>query len=981
MQKINKITLSLLGVCSFLSTTCVQANADENGEDKVERISVTGSRLLSIEATSPSPVTVIGEDIIAASGATDIAELLNKLPSMAPGLSSATSNYNGSAGVSTQDLRGQGAKRTLTLVNGRRHVGSIPGESTVDISSIPTGLIKRIEVLTGGASSVYGADAVAGVINIITKTDYVGSKLNVSAGISSRSDGEKHGFNFLHGLNFDNNKGNATFYFSYNKEAEINAKDRPYTNSNWQYLPNPEHVDLKLKLLAQGKTSEEVAEITKHDDIPNSIMARRYSISASPTTVVFIGGVAYTFNADGSMRPVKLGKSGELYRPENGLTGIQTDEGGEQLGAYEFQRLRVPVEKAMFNNTINYEFDSGHRLTLDTKYVKTESESRMFPHSVYGSVPLSRDNAFIRSDLGALMDQNEMYYLPIARHFTEMGRQGSDYSRDLFQIVAAVQGEFSNNWQWEFYAQYGKATADETTINSYYEDRWQASLDSVRDENGNAVCRATIDSTAAPIPGNDYSNCVPHDVFTPMSEEVLSYIDLEHTSSQEQSQKVVHFNTSGDLFEGWAGPIAVSLGAEYRKESGATSPSEALQEGYGASYGVSRPVVGEYDVKDVFVEANIPLLKDVFMASKLDMNLSARSAHYSEAGQNTSWNVGATWQPIDDLTVRVSRSRSARAPNISEQFTSEGEGFAWLYQPCSQTRIQTAEAHVVENCKKLGVNVFKNEDGITTSDIRWYQPGTLLTSGNKELDVETANTLTAGLVITPQAIENFELTFDYWDIKLAGLISSFNVSTVVDACVEQSSLDNQFCALLTRQPDGIITHVNLKTLNLNQRRTSGLDIIANYKFDALGGEFTMNTIVQKLIRRDIQTDPTLDLEPTVGLFAHPRWKGTINLSYENDDFRIGASTRYVGKQRSRESYTASIVTPHETPTMMYTDLTASYNINEQLRINVGANNVFDKETPQMPEAYIGGGSYYTGTSGGLFDTFGRTYFASVNWEF
>ncbi|PCK31745.1 TonB-dependent receptor plug domain-containing protein [Pseudoalteromonas piscicida] len=977
MSNINIITKTL--IASFAVSSIHAASANSNSD--IERIAVTGSRILSIEAESPSPVTVLDQEFILASGATDISELLNKLPSMAPGLSSGTSNYNGNAGMSTQDLRGQGTKRTLTLVNGRRHVGSIPGESTVDMSSIPTGLIERIEILTGGASSIYGADAVAGVVNIITKKDFVGSKLNVSGGITSRSDGEKKGVNFLHGLNFNNNKGNATFYVSYNEEEEVNAKDRPYTNSNWSFYPNPEHVEKRKKLLGEGMKAEKVTELTDTDDIPNNLTARRYSITASPTTVVFIGGVAYTFNPDGSMRPVKLGNSGKLFRPENGLTGAQTDEGGEQLGAYEFQRLQVPVEKLMFNNTINYEFDSGIFFSMDSKYVKTESESRLFPASLYGSVPLSRDNAFIRPDLGEKMDEFEMTSLPIARHFTEMGAQGSDYKRDVYQIVASLQGDFGNDWRWEFYAQYGKATADSTTINSYYEDRWLASFDAVLDENGNAVCRAAIDETAAPKAGNDYSNCVPHDVFKPMTQEVIDYIGLEHTSSQSQSQQVLHFNTSGELFETWAGPIAMSVGVEYRKEKSETSPSEVLRQGIGQSYAVARPVIGSYDVKDIFAEFNIPLLRDQPLAESLDLNLSARSAHYSEAGQNTSWNVGAVWKPIEDITLRLSRSRSARAPNINEQFTTVGEGFEWLYQPCSQNRIKTAKANVVENCKKLGVNVFTNEDGETTSDIRWYQPGNIVSSGNKELEVETANTLTAGVVITPKAIENFEVTFDYWDIRLDGLIDQFNVATVVDACVEQDSLDNQFCKLLTRQPNGIITDVELKTLNLNQRRTSGLDIITNYKFNAFAGEIGINTIIQKLIRRDIQTDPTLDLEPTTGLFAFPEWKATLSLSYQNDMFRVGSSTRYVGKQKRRKDYDASFAMPFETPTMIYTDLTASYFYSDKLRFNIGANNVFDKKTPQMPDAYSGGGNYYLGTDGGLFDTIGRTYFANLNWTF
>ncbi|NQZ21792.1 MAG: TonB-dependent receptor [Colwellia sp.] len=972
--------VTAIAVALMIPSFSVFADVEEEQEE-VERISITGSRLLSISAESPSPVTVIGKDLIKASGATDIADLLNKLPSMAPGLAGNTSNYNGNAGMSSQDLRGQGAKRTLTLINGRRHVGSIPGESTVDMSTIPAALIERIEILTGGASSIYGADAVAGVVNIIMTKDFEGTQLNISGGTSDRGDGNKHGFSLTHGLNFNNGKGNTTFYVSYDEVDEISAKDRPYTNSNWEYIDNPANTELKNQLRAQGLTAEEITEYINNDDIPNFLIGQRYSVTASPTSVVYLGGVAYTFNADGSMRPVRLGESGELFDKDQGLTGVRTDAGGEQLGSYDYQRLRVPVEKLIFNNTLNYEFDNELYFSMDTKYTRAKSESRVFPNSVYGSTLLSADNAFISDELSTLMVEDGVTDLPFGRHFVEMGLSGSDFKRELFQVVASLEGEFANGWSWEFYGQYGKSTSDDTTVNDFYEDRWQASLDSVKDENGNAVCRASIEETWYAREGENYSNCIPHNVFQPMSDELVDYLKVDHTSSQSQTQRVMHFNTSGELIENWAGMIYFSTGLEYRKETSETSPSPIYREGLGGWNTLSRPVIGNYDVKEAFFETNIPLLSDVFLAESLEVSLSGRVSSYSEAGTNTSWNIGSVWKPTDDVMVRVSRSKSARAPNINEQFTTESEGFAWLYQPCSQNQIKTAEAIVVENCKKMGVNVFVNEEGETTSDMRWYQPGNVVSSGNKELDVETANTLTAGIVITPTAIENFEITFDYWDIKLSNMIDSFNVGTIVASCPEQESLDNQFCNLLTRQDNGVITDVALKTLNLNERRTRGLDIIMNYSFDVFGGEVAINSITQKLIARDIQTDPTLDLVSTVGLYGSPEWKSSLNLSYDYQGSRLGISTRFIGKQKSRLTNTPSIMTHHETPTMLYTDVNFSYKIDDNLSLNVGVDNLFDKKTPQMPNAYSGGANYYLGSSGGLFDTFGRMYFGSVSYEF
>lgn len=999
MQKSNKFySLTKLSIAVAASLSIASSVHAET--EKTEKITVTGSRIASIGAESPSPVTVIDASEIKASGVTNITQLLNKLPSMAPGLTATSGAVWGNAGITTQNLRGQGSKRTLTLVNGRRHVGSIPGESTVDMNTIPVALIERIEILTGGASSIYGADAVAGVVNIITKKDFEGSELTLNTGITDRNDGENYGFNFTHGLNFDNDKGNLVFHVTYDESKRARAADRRFASRELVWIDNP----------AEAGLSD---DDKKDNGIPDRIVDERYRLLSTPVASTFIGDRPVAFNPDGSIRDIILGE-GELYDAHKGFGLAYTGAGGEQLSQNANQLVQAPVEKFVFNSTLNYEINDDLYLYTDVKYTQSEASTTYgYAKANYGgsanNSQIFIDNPYLAQSSVDYMQANNLNNVEFAKIYTDLGRAGTKYERDLFQVVTALEGFIFEDYQWQTYVQYGKSTSDNTSLNSYYQAHWDASIDPVRNAAGNIVCSVALSDAELEqlttrsayniahikhtrdqliASGASPQDCVPHNVFATDGAALQDYMQYDTTSSQEQSQFVAHANISGDIYELPAGPLAFSAGVEYRKEKSETEPSDIQKSGLGSGYAISQAVVGEYSVREAFVELSVPVLEGVEFAEALDLSLSARLSDYSEAGTSTSWNVGLTYQPIEDIKLRISRSKSARAPNINEQFTDVSTKGDWAYQPCGVRNIERLDEKYLDNCRALGLDVTTTPDGKPTSNINWYTWATLRSSGNKELDVETANTLTAGLVFTPSFVDGLTVTVDYWDIKLDQLIGTFSHAAVLKNCVESESIDNQFCKLIERRENGEVISVDLKTLNLNQRRTKGIDFETVYKFDgstfgldAVPGEFRFKTLVQHLIRRDVQTDPNLPLEPTRGLFAYPMKRATLGLTYTLDNFEFQWNSRYIGEQKRSNRYTAEKYAPHHTGGLWYTDVSVSYSFTDDLTMSAGINNLTDRGTPQMPDANVGGASVYIENDTGLYDVLGKSYFANLTYRF
>jgi len=930
-----KSSLSLIAIATMSLGYSNLINAKEVSlEDEVEVIEITGSRIKRTEMEAVTPIVSVSGDDLRKTGALNISDALNKLPIVVPDLGDTTSNHNGNAGMASQNLRGLGAERTLVLVNGRRHVPSFPGSTTVDISTIPMPLIDRVEIMTGGASAIYGADAVAGVMNIILKKQFDGTKANASYGLSGEGDGKRMAFDITHGTNIFNGTGNIVANFSYYKSDSINANDRSYVDNDIAYRPNPNDPDENIAGIAD-RTVQQYNRFWNQSD-------RNF----------FIDGVVYKLNADGSKSPTGMGPGGIMGDAQAGFFGAYTNGGDYYFGDYEYQLLTVPSEKYNFNVTVQQELGDNLNLFVDTKYVKGNSQQRWSPYAEYGGNNLPQDYQFYTADQKAEVERTGNG-LEWAGFFPELGSGGADWNNELFQIVTSLEGELSNEYTWNVSLQHGVSKSANTSHGGIYQGKWDA---------GVGTWWTTCDS-----------DCVPINVFQPLTQEMIDYVSLpKHTGRAKLKQTIVTANISGDLWELPAGFVSFASGIEHRKESSEDIPSEISQSGVGGGYSVTKPIEGKYNVTEIYTEIRIPLLQDKFLAKSLSVEGAVRYADYSTAGGNTSWNLGTEWQPIDDIKFRASYAKAARAPNINEVFATENYGGEWLVDPCNAWFVDDNENRV-SNCAALGID---------SDSIPYWTYTNQNFSGNPDLESEVAKTLTIGAVINPRWLEGFDITLDYWHVDLSGEINSYDMNTIVESCVDSETIDNPFCGFVTRRADGIVDLVEMTQLNLAKHSVKGLDIIANYSLDLQQyGSLSFNTIWSKMLERKLQSDKSTEEIDFVGGMAYPQWRGNLNMTYSFSNFSTTINQRFIGSQKTDLETTSEDRYPNETGNVWYTDLSVNYWYTDNINFNLAINNLFDKGTPQLPLANRGGASYHLGYTGGLFDTIGRYATLNVSYNF
>ncbi len=915
-----------------------QAAAEQRElENETEVIEITGSRIKRADTATTTPITSIDGDALRKTGALNINEALNKLPMLTPNLGDTSSNSdiksNGFPGMSTQDLRGLGAERTLVLVNGRRHVASVPGTSIVDVSTIPMALVQRVEILTGGASSIYGADAIAGVINIVLKKEFEGTHFRGLAGVSGEGDGQRLSFDITQGSQIFNDTANLVLNLSYYKSRAIQASDRDYVNSNISYLPNPADPDGEI------------------DGVPNrtpQVFMRLYNQSDRN---FFIKGVPHAVDPDGSIRATELGPGGLQGDPI--FYSAYTD-GGEYHGDYEYQRLMVPSERLNLNMTLQQEINHDVSLFVDAKFVDSRSESRTGPYAEYGGNHLPMDYQFYTQEQRAEVERtgNGLEY---GGFFPELGEGGIDYKNKLYQLVVGFEGSVFDDYIWRVSAQHGQSKSKDTTVGDFYQDRWNAAI-------GDAWGSYTCDQS-----------CTPINVFQPLTQAMIDYVSIgNHSSKSKLKQTVISASLTGDLAELSAGNLAFASGVEYRKEDSSRTPSDILQNGLGIDNMLEKPLSGGYNVAEIYSEVRVPLLKDALLAKSLSVEGAVRYADYSTAGGNTSWSLGSDWQPIEDIKFRVSYAKAARAPNINEVYASESYSGEWIADPCSPW-LYNENSQREANCASLNID---------PENIPYWTWASKNNKGNPDLKVEVAKTMTLGAIIEPRVIENFNITLDYWDVKLEKQIDSFPLRTVVYGCVDSANTENIFCDYVTRNDLGMIELVTLSQLNLAKHDVRGLDIEANYLYD-LGesGQLRFNTLWSKLIERRLQSSELTAAENTVGGMAFPEWRGNISLSYQYGDFSTSFTSRYVGSQKTDLNTTEEDRYPNETGDIWYSDLTMSYWLNDRTNVNLAINNIFNKGTPQVPGAHVGGASWDLGYTAGLFDTIGRFVTVYATYDF
>lgn len=963
-------------------------DAQQDEEEAVQQtVTVTGSRIRQPDYQFSNPVTSVNEESIEYSGTTNLTNFLQDLPALTNSFDSEDSAETGgssAAGLNLLNLRNLGEQRTLVLVNGRRHVASDPGSSSVDVNTIPIGLIENVEVLTGGASAIYGADGVSGVVNFVLKDDFEGLDARAQFGQATEGGGEDGFISVLAGKNFFNDRLNLTAAFEYSTTKPVDRDDRDYAKFGNREI-----------LLSNPDDPGTFNPANDDPDILDNIFARGVTyIDTSPYGSIYtdgdfadsLAGVDFTGNGDPWTDGVFAG----------GFTAIGGD--GTLLDGFVDQLL-PGIDRYNFNTTANWEVVPGHNMFGEFKYVNAQTEFVAQPTFDYFlTVPI--DNPYIPEAARAdALGPNGLGAVYVGRDNFDLGNTGRDITRETYRGVIGFEGPINDNFDYEVSLVRGITETENIYKNDRISERWYAAIDAVEDPaTGNIVCRSDLDPTAIPADQNPdtwgttfnpgaNSGCVPADIFgEDISPEARDWINQDTKQTSRITQTVLNGYVSGSskgYFELPGGPVGAAVGFEYRKETSASKASqiELTSAAVGEDLtwaGQGSNTTGAYDVTEFFGEVDLPLLADMPFVKELTVDGAFRVSDYSTSGQSETWKIGGLWRPTDWLMFRATTAEAVRSPNISELFLPQTQTFEILSDPCTIVNLEDpdsaeVEALRLENCTAdLGFN--PNDTGFNPN-VSSSTEGRV--GGNPDLDVETANTDTYGIVVQPTFLEGLTLSLDYYDIELEDAIQFFEAQTIVNKCYDLPR-PNQFCGLIQRDPtDGTLSYFQQFAVNVASYKTSGYDFSVRYRLDPqeLGwtsadlGNFNISLVGTKL--EELVFIELADAEPDeqAGLPGAPEWQAVFDITWNykklslNYGFSYFDETERFAPQNIEND--PDIVNPkyYNYSERFTHDIQARYQLTENYSIYGGVNNFTNQEpdrgsldTPVSPLgrfAYIG----------------------------
>ena len=809
-----------------------------SGENEIV---ITGTRIARPEFSFPNPIQAYTAENIQQSGETNLTSFLVDSPAL---LGSSVSSDNagsnlGSAqatGANFLNLRNLGLNRTLVLVNGRRHVAGFPGTAAVDINTIPADLVDRVDVLTGGTSAIYGADGVSGVVNFVMKRDFEGIRVRGQAGISQRGDAGARYIAVTAGQNFLDGRANLTASYEFAQEDKF-----PQT-----------------RRLGYGNAGPSTRFVANPDD--------PFDDSQSTPDYVPLSGLRWAdtspggaFDLDYNFTPDFTGE-GAVYDPGEYVAGEPFTIGGDSTPQDIYFGDFNPLNRRnIFNVMGTYEISPAIRLFADGKYVRSKAETTGQPtYDLY--IQLYGDNAFMNERFGANVVGDALL---LGRDSFDFGLRSYKAKRDTIRTVLGADGELAENLKYEASWTFGQVKSKSVSYNSRIADRYYAAIDAVVDpDTGNITCRINLPGETLiknfgyiasqqygeynPITGNyegpavtfQPGECVPLNIFGSgaPSQEALDFILNDDRDSARIRQNVWSASLAGNTgayFNLPGGPIGFALGAEYRKESSRFNPSDFTEEGYYLDSSQASPDRGSFNVKEVFGEVNLPIFRKAPMAETLSIGGAVRFSDYSSIGSTNTWSVNGVYAPVRDLTFRGTLSQAVRAPNLSELFGSPSGTYEFIDDPCGIDRITDGTASRQANCIAVLTGLGIDPDLFDPANDQISPANTSLlgqTSGNRELQEETARSWTAGLVLRPRFLPDLNIALDWYDIRIKKAINTAEAQELAELCVDQPSLDNVFCANLSRDPlTGYISDYSVQPENVASFDTEGLDVAVNYR--------------------------------------------------------------------------------------------------------------------------------------------------------
>jgi outer membrane receptor protein involved in Fe transport len=949
------------------------ASAQDASGDQVEAIVVTGSRIKSPDATSVSPVSTVGDKEISRRGVVRVEDLINTLPqAFADQGSGNRGGTVGASGTATINLRNLGNQRTLVLIDGRRLMQGDPARSAAqaaDINNIPAALIQRIDVVTGGASAVYGSDALAGVVNFMLKRDFEGVQLDVQGGLYMHEnrnsiasvakaagqapavgrglDGGQQSYSITAGKNFGDGRGNVTGFFSYKKIDGVGTKDRDFSTCN-------------LSATATGYAC--------------SLSSATYPVQfqlTNPTTGATRGSYALEGNTLRTYRSTDGFNNGNTY-------DLQSPD--KRYNADLFGRYRIS-DKVEAYGELMYMHDEAD-IKLSPTAVFTVSEK------INCNNPLmsAQEKNLICTSVG-LTDAQSANVIVSQRN--ALGGSRHDYSdHTSYRGVAGLRGDLTSHWRYDVYAQYGRTDYSSRLTGDYSLAKFAKALRAVTDSSGKIVCESVVNGTDP--------SCVPINLFQAdgITSAALNYVQNVVYRKGYTEESILSGALTGDL--GLTSPLAsypigVAIGAEYRKEKISFQPdSYYSSRDVAGNSGGEFPIAGSFDVKEVYGEIRVPLVENKPFFKSLSAEGGFRYSDYSTAGDTWAYKGGGEWTPISDIRLRASYQRAVRAPNLVELFGPQRVVTAAISDPCEGTTPKATAAQ----CALSGVTATQYG---SIAPAAGQQSGAMV-GGNPNLDPETSNTKSFGVQFTPRFVQGLSISIDYFDIDVKKLITTVPASIELNQCLNAGIA----CDLIKRNAatGSLVTsgYVITTSVNAGYLKTKGLDVAVSYSHglpDLFGkdmGRVGLNFAGTKTDKYEVQILPGLAPYRCDGHFGVtcgqpiPEWRHRLVADWTSrGGVNLSATWRYIGGTKNDKSSSSIYLTgtyqPYDLkmPSVSYVDFAASSNVTEKVTLRVGVNNALDKDPPLT--ASTGGQTSNGAFFAGMYDSLGRYMFVGATARF
>lgn len=909
-----------------------EAAGDADAPTALQEVVVTASRVQRAGFEAPTPTTVLNADTLQKMGTTDIGSALALMPAFQADQNASTNPLGSSAGRRYADLRNLGAQRTLVMLDGQRMMPSaLTGQA--DLNAIPQILIDRVDVVTGGASAQWGSDAVAGVVNMVTKTRLEGFLSDVSFGESSRGDNIERHLGLAYGTDF----GGSKLHLVAGGEMVDNdgvgdMYTRGWGRQEWGFVANPD---------ADGTAAEPTTLVMRN--VRRSNLAVGGLITSGP-----LAGT--TFDENGQPRQFIYGD----------VVGSGTMSGGEGYGEGDGQGtpLKVPVKRYASQIRLGWDVSDNTEVFAKVNYAQLQSDSFGPGPIDYSGAGLTiyADNAYLPDSIRSAMVSQGIDSFSMGRYWKDnvygdderLARPATRNTNSTATYTLGAKGAFGDGWSWDAHSLFARSVEKFKGDGYRLQARFYEASDAVYDDNGSIVCRSTLTD-----PDN---GCVPLNLFgkDSVTPEAYNYITGDPHNKTVYTRVSHAANLRGEPISTWAGPVSVAAGVEYRNDHAEliqTDPN-ALNKLY--NYGNSQPIHGGVNVTEGYFETVVPLLTDLPLVQSLDFDGAIRETHYSTSGNISTWKAGVNYAVNDSVRFRSSLSRDIRAPNISELYTATSTGTSNILNP------------------ETGGNLT-----VTT-----------VSSGNTDLDPEKAHTVTAGIVLTPSVIPDLKLSLDYYDIDIKDVISSVGAQTIVDFCYDGAA---SYCSLVQYNTEETAT-VQLPYLNLASLTVKGWDAEASYRLnlaslsDALAGNLDFNYYVTYQPTVDVDNGTSVtnragDMGSSASPYGGPKWKWNGMLTYSLERLSTTLGVRYVGAGKKDVTYTAADIDDNSVDSVFYTSVAIGYDLpkmgeSTDVQLYGNVQNLFDVDPPVDPIS--SSGNPYNAT---FHDVVGRTYMVGLRARF